>query len=69
MAEWQIERNVFMKSQQLENNISMYQSNIRAEDRVQQRSRWQALFEEVLTPIGFIFALFLVVVLIMLIRY
>jgi hypothetical protein len=58
-----------MKYQQLENNISMYQSNIRAEDRVQQNDRWKTLYEEVLVPIGFIFALLLVVLLIMLIRY
>lgn len=58
-----------MKYQQLGNNVSMYQSNIRAEDRVQQNDRWKTFYEEVLVPIGFIFALFLVVLLIMLIRY
>jgi len=50
-----------MNSTRLENNNpSVYQSNIRAEDGYQRRERWNSFFDEVLIPIGSLFAVFLV---------
>lgn len=58
-----------MKYHKLEDIASIYQSNIRAEDGAQQRDRWSGLYEGVLVPFGFLFALFLVFLIVMLIRY
>ena len=58
-----------MKYQKLEDIASTYQPNIRAEDGIQQRDRWSGLYEAVLVPFGFLFALFLVFLIVMLIRY
>ena len=58
-----------MKYQKLEDITSTYQPNIRAEDGIQQRDRWSGLYEGVLVPFGFLFALFLVFLIVMLIRY
>jgi hypothetical protein len=46
---------------------SNYQSTIRAEDGQQQLTRWNSLCEGVLLPIGSLFAVFLVMLGIMLI--
>jgi hypothetical protein len=46
---------------------SIYQSNVRAEDGLQQTSRWNALYEGVLIPVGSVFAVFLAVLGVMLI--
>ena len=58
-----------MKYQKLEDIASTYQPNIRAEDGIRQRDRWSGLYEGVLVPFGFLFALFLVLLIVMLIRY
>lgn len=58
-----------MKYHKLEDIVSTYQPNIRAEDGMQQRDRWSGLYEGVLVPFGFLFALFLVFLIVMLIRY
>ena len=58
-----------MKYHKLEDIASTYQPNIRAEDGMQQRDRWNGLYEGVLVPLGFLFALFLVLLIVMLIRY
>jgi hypothetical protein len=50
-----------MKYRKLEENASIYQSNMRAEDGLQQKGGWNALYEEVLIPFGFILALLLLV--------
>jgi hypothetical protein len=57
-----------MKHQHFENEVSPYQSTIRAEDGIQQNSRWNTLFEGVLIPCGFVFAFFLVLLIAMSIR-
>jgi hypothetical protein len=41
------------------NDVSIYQSNVRAEDGMQPRSHWNALCEGVLIPIGSLFTAFL----------
>jgi hypothetical protein len=46
---------------------SLYQSNFRAEDGQQQPTRWNAFCEGVLIPLGSIFAVFLVMLGVMLI--
>lgn len=56
-----------MKSTYFENNVSIYQSNIRAEDGYQRRESWNSLCEGVLIPIGSLFAVFLVMLGLMLI--
>jgi len=48
------------------NNASIYQSNARAEDGMQPRSRWSALCEGVLIPLGSLFTVFLAMLGIML---
>jgi hypothetical protein len=48
---------------------SIYQSNVRAEDGLQQTSRWNALYEGVLIPVGSVFAVFLAVLGVMLISH
>ena len=58
-----------MKYQKLEDITATYQPNIRAEDGIQQRDRWSGLYEGVLVPFGFLFALFLAFLIVMLIRY
>jgi hypothetical protein len=58
-----------MKYRKLETNASTYPSNIRAEDGIQQNIRWNALYEGILVPLGFILTLVLVVFLVLLIRY
>ena len=57
-----------MNNQKMENKFSTYQSNIRAEDGIQQNSQWNALCEGVLIPFGFILALVVVILFVMLIR-
>jgi hypothetical protein len=51
----------------VQHDESNYQSTIRAEDGGQQRTRWNSLCEGVLIPLGSLFAVFLVIVGIMLI--
>jgi len=46
---------------------SVYQSNVRAEDGLQQPNRWTSLCEGVLIPLGSLFAVFLVMLGMMLI--
>jgi hypothetical protein len=58
-----------MKYHKLQDIASTYQPNIRAEDGIQQRDRWSGLYEGVLVPFGFLFALFLAFLIVMLIRY
>jgi hypothetical protein len=58
-----------MKYHKSGDNVSTYQSHFRAEDGIQQNSRWRALYEGILVPFGFILALVLVVFVVMLIRY
>jgi hypothetical protein len=48
------------------NNTSIYQSNVRAEDGMQPRSRWSALCEGVIIPLGSLFTVFLAMLGIML---
>lgn len=57
-----------MKYLKLKHNASTYQSNIRAEDGVQQDGRWSALYDEILVPCGFILILLLILLSVMLIR-
>ena len=58
-----------MKYEKLEDIASTYQPDIRAEDGIQQSDRWSGLYQGVLVPFGFLFALFLVFLIVMLIRY
>ena len=58
-----------MKYHKPGDNVSTYQSHIRAEDGIQQNSRWSALYEGILVPFGLILALVSVVFVVMLIRY
>jgi hypothetical protein len=58
-----------MKYHTLEDDTSFYQSNIRAEDGLQQNGQWNALCEGVLIPFGFIIAFLLAVLIIILLRY
>jgi hypothetical protein len=55
-----------MEYTELKNDASIYQSNARAEDGMQQRSRWSALCEGVIIPIGSLFTVFLAMLGIML---
>jgi hypothetical protein len=48
-----------MNSTRLDNKASVYQSNIRAEDGYQRREAWNSFFDDVLIPIGSLFAVFL----------
>jgi len=57
-----------MEYHKLEENASIYQSNIRAEDGIQRNSIWNALYEGVLIPCGFILVLLLVVLIVVLTR-
>jgi hypothetical protein len=57
-----------MKYHKLEDDASLYQSTIRAEDGLQQKGQWNAFCEGVLIPCGFIVALLLAVLIIILIR-
>jgi hypothetical protein len=61
-------RENIMKYHTLEDEVSLYQSNIRAEDGLQQNGQWNALCEGILIPFGFIVA-FLVVVLIIMLKH
>ena len=57
-----------MKYHKLEGDSSLYQSNIRAEDGIQDNSRWNTLYEGVLIPCGFLFAFLLALLIVVLIR-
>jgi hypothetical protein len=57
-----------MEYSQLENDASIYQSNVRAEDGMQPRGRWSALCEGVLIPLGSLFTVFLAMLGIMLLN-
>jgi hypothetical protein len=48
-----------MEYSKSKDDASIYQSNFRAEDGMQQRSRWNALCEGVLIPLGSLFTIFL----------
>jgi hypothetical protein len=56
-----------MKSSTTQYDSSLYQSNVRAEDGRQQTTRWNSLCEGVIIPLGSIFAVFLVMLGVMLI--
>jgi hypothetical protein len=56
-----------MKYEKLENEDIASQSNVRAEDGLQESSRWTALCEDVLIPLGSLFAVFMVMLGVMLI--
>jgi hypothetical protein len=56
-----------MKSTTTQYDSSLYQSNFRAEDGQQQTTRWNSFCEGVLIPLGSIFAIFLVMLGVMLI--
>jgi hypothetical protein len=58
-----------MTYHKLEDDASIYQANIRAEDGLQQNGRWKALCEAVVIPLGFIVAFILALLLVILIRY
>lgn len=58
-----------MELSKLEYDNSIYQSNVRAEDGLQPTSRWNALYEGVLIPVGSVFAVFLAVLGVMLISH
>jgi hypothetical protein len=55
-----------MEYSEVKNDVSIYQSNVRAEDGMQPRSRWSALCEGVLIPLGSLFTVFLAMLGIML---
>lgn len=55
-----------MQYTEVKNDASIYQSNVRAEDGMQPRSRWNALCEGVLIPLGSLFTVFLAMLGIML---
>jgi hypothetical protein len=57
-----------MEYHKLEENASIYQSNIRAEDGMQQNSGRNALYEGVLIPCGSIIALLSALLIVVLIR-
>ncbi|HEY4045725.1 MAG TPA: hypothetical protein VGM27_02570 [Acidobacteriaceae bacterium] len=57
-----------IRRSKLEENASIYQPNIRAEDGLPQKGGWNALYEEVLIPCGFVFALLLILVIAILVR-
>jgi hypothetical protein len=56
-----------MKTTTTQFDNSIYQSNIRAEDGRQQTTRWSSFCDGVLIPLGSIFAVFLVMLGVMLI--
>ena len=56
-----------MKSTTIQYDSSLYQSNFRAEDGRQQPTRWNSFCEGVLFPLGSIFAVFLMMLGVMLI--
>ncbi|WP_263365108.1 hypothetical protein [Edaphobacter bradus] len=56
-----------MNYSKFENDVSIYQSNIRAEDGLQKRSSWNSFCEGVLIPVGSLFAVFLAMLGLMLI--
>ena len=58
-----------MSSIRLEDNKAIYPSNIRAEDGYQRRGAWNSLREGVLIPLGSLFAVFVVMLGLMLISY
>jgi hypothetical protein len=57
-----------MEYSEINNDGSIYQSNARAEDGMEQRSQWNALFEGVIIPIGSLFTVFLAMLGVMLIN-
>ena len=48
-----------MEYSELTNDVSIYQSNVRAEDGLQPVSQWNALYEGVLIPLGSLLTVFL----------
>lgn len=56
-----------MEHSKLKNDASVYQSIARAEDGMRPQSRWYTLCEGVLIPLGSLFAVFLVMLGLMLI--
>jgi hypothetical protein len=57
-----------MNYEESEKNHSVYQSNIRAEDRPWESSGWNYFYEAIAIPCGFIAALFLIGLIVILIR-
>jgi hypothetical protein len=57
-----------MEYSELNNEVSIYQSNVRAEDGMQQRSRWNILCEGVIIPLGSVFTVFLAMLCMMLLN-
>jgi hypothetical protein len=57
-----------MEHTELNNDVSIYQSNARAEDGMQQRSHWNVLCEGVIIPLGSVFTVFLAMLGIMLLN-
>jgi hypothetical protein len=57
-----------MEYSEMNNDGSIYQSNVRAEDGIEQRSQWNALCEGVIIPIGSLFTVFLAMLGMMLIN-
>jgi hypothetical protein len=57
-----------MEYSEINHDGSIYQSNARAEDGMEQRSQWSALFEGVIIPIGSLFTVFLAMLGMMLIN-
>jgi hypothetical protein len=58
----------WMEYSELNNDVSIYQSNVRAEDGMQQRSRWNVLCEGVIIPLGSVFTVFLAMLCMMLLN-
>jgi hypothetical protein len=57
-----------MQYSELMNDATTYQSNVRAEDGMQPRSRWNALYEGVFIPLGSLFAVVLAILCMMLLN-
>jgi hypothetical protein len=57
-----------MNYSELQNDVSIYQSNVRAEDGIQPRGRWNALCEGVLIPVGSLFTALLAMLGVMLLN-
>src|SRR5580704_3880676 len=53
-----------MKHRKIINDVSIYASNMRAEDGMQPLSKWDAVREAVLIPMGFLFVVLLFVLLV-----
>jgi hypothetical protein len=62
-----LERKKKMEYSKFKNDASVYESTARAEDGMPPRSRWNALCEGVLIPLGSLFAVFLAMLGLMLI--